>query len=134
MTIHIVTNNVLTSRAIPADVEGIAQVQVGTDSTLIMRAAQNMITWKQTDIEKMVQEVLEGHQRGIVSVHTMVELIADKAKLQSEILKQCVPDLEAMGIKLVSYTIKDIDDSNGFLLMLGEKITCEKKSQAQIGE
>lgn len=43
-------------------------------------------------------------------------------------------DLVNMGITVVSYTIKDISDDEGYLRALGQARTAEVKRDARIGE
>jgi flotillin len=43
-------------------------------------------------------------------------------------------DLVNMGISVVSYTLKDIRDDEGYLKALGMKSTAEVKRNARIGE
>ena len=43
-------------------------------------------------------------------------------------------DMCNMGITVVSYTIKDMTDANGYLAALGAKRTAEVQRDARIGE
>eukprot|EP01134_Creolimax_fragrantissima_P005687 CFRG5687T1 len=131
-TVTVLSSEVYSLYGVPITVNAHAQCKVSTE--LIDRAAQCLLSKSEEEIRNVVADTLEGHQRGFVSTLTVKELISDKKKLEQAVKDTAIPDLQRFGIDIISYTIKDIDDSNGFLLLLGTARTAQVKAAARIGE
>ena len=79
-------------------------------------------------------ETLEGHQRAIMGSMTVEEIYRDRKKFSKAVFEVASSDLVNMGITVVSYTLKDIRDEEGYLKALGLARTAEVKRDARIGE
>merc|ERR1719419_1030029 len=79
-------------------------------------------------------ETLEGHQRAIMGSMTVEEIYQDRKKFSKQVFEVASSDLVNMGITVVSYTLKDIRDDDGYLKALGLARTAEVKRDARIGE
>lgn len=62
------------------------------------------------------------------------EIYSDRKKFSAAVLSVATPDLTNLGISVVSYTLKEINDDVGYLLSLGLKRTAEVKKDAAIGQ
>ncbi|CAG0896556.1 unnamed protein product [Cyprideis torosa] len=62
------------------------------------------------------------------------EIYKDRKKFSREVFEVASTDLVNMGITVVSYTLKDIRDDEGYLKALGMARTAEVKRDARIGE
>ncbi|XP_022237155.1 flotillin-1-like isoform X2 [Limulus polyphemus] len=62
------------------------------------------------------------------------EIYKDRKKFSKQVFEVASSDLINMGITVVSYTIKDIGDDQGYLKALGMARTAEVKRDARIGE
>eukprot|EP00038_Savillea_parva_P028241 m.63963 g.63963 ORF g.63963 m.63963 type:complete len:489 (-) comp8190_c0_seq1:128-1594(-) len=93
----------------------------------------------------MATQTLEGHQRGFLGSVTMEQLFRDESRetanarppnelIRDEVLRHAEPDLLRLGVKLVSYTIRSIDDEYGYLEALGQARTADVHAQSRIGE
>ena len=99
----------------------------------------------------MALETLEGHQRAIMGSMTVEEIYKDRKKFSRQVFEVASSDLVNMGITVVSYTLKDIRDEEGYLKVenidteddifnilldkaLGMARTAEVKRDARIGE
>ena len=60
-------------------------------------------------------ETLEGHQRAIMGSMTVEEIYKDRKKFSRQVFEVASSDLLNMGITVVSYTLKDIRDEEGYL-------------------
>lgn len=65
---------------------------------------------------------------------TVEEIFQDREKFASEVREVAVADIQSMGLEIVSFTIRDISDAEGYLHALGKKRTAEVKRDAKIGE
>ena len=62
------------------------------------------------------------------------EIYRDRKKFSKAVFEVASSDLVNMGITVVSYTLKDIRDEEGYLKALGLARTAEVKRDARIGE
>merc|ERR1719495_297345 len=65
---------------------------------------------------------------------TVEEIYRDRKKFSKAVFEVASSDLVNMGITVVSYTLKDIRDEEGYLKALGMARTAEVKRDARIGE
>jgi hypothetical protein len=79
-------------------------------------------------------ETLEGHQRAIMGTMTVEEIYQDRQKFSEAVFEVASRDLVNMGITVVSYTIKDIADEQGYLAALGMRRTAQVQRDALIGQ
>merc|ERR1719229_1510763 len=83
---------------------------------------------------EIAKETLEGHQRAIMGSMTVEEIYRDRKKFSKAVFEVASSDLVNMGITVVSYTLKDIRDEEGYLKALGLARTAEVKRDAKIKE
>jgi len=134
-TIAVKSEHIYTKLGVPVNVTGIAQIKVESGNRdMLHTACKQFLGRTQAEIEYVALETLEGHQRGILGTMTVEEIFQDRTKFSEAVYKIAYGDLCNMGITVVSYTIKDLSDANGYLLALGAKRTAEVQRDARIGE
>ncbi|XP_076347544.1 flotillin-1-like [Tachypleus tridentatus] len=135
ITLTIESPKVYTQQGVPISVTGIAQVKVQGQSMEMLRAAcQQFLGKSESEINHIALETLEGHQRAIMGQMSVEEIYKDRKKFSKQVFEVASSDLINMGITVVSYTIKDISDDQGYLKALGMARTAEVKRDARIGE
>ncbi|XP_046367470.1 flotillin-1-like isoform X4 [Haliotis rufescens] len=135
MTLTIESPNVYTQLGVAISVTGIAQVKIqGGNNAMLQSACELFLGKSETEIRNVAQETLEGHQRAIMGNMTVEEIYKDRKKFSKAVFEVASSDLVNMGIYVVSYTLKDIRDEEGYLRALGMKRTAEVKRDARIGE
>jgi len=134
MTLDVNSPQVYTKQGVPVTVNSIAQVKIGNQKESLITAAGAFLGMSKKDIAKAAEETLEGHQRAILGTMTVEEIFQDREKFASEVRDVAVDDVKSMGLEIVSFTIRDISDSEGYLQSLGKKRTAEVKRDAKIGE
>jgi flotillin len=67
-------------------------------------------------------------------VFNIQEIYKDRKKFSKAVFEVASSDLVNMGISVVSYTLKDIRDDEGYLKSLGMARTAQVKRDARIGE
>ncbi|XP_046367473.1 flotillin-1-like isoform X7 [Haliotis rufescens] len=116
-------------------VTGIAQVKIqGGNNAMLQSACELFLGKSETEIRNVAQETLEGHQRAIMGNMTVEEIYKDRKKFSKAVFEVASSDLVNMGIYVVSYTLKDIRDEEGYLKALGMARTAQVKRDARIGE
>jgi len=100
---------------------------------MLSNAAQHFLGFTKTQIEEVVDKTLEGHQRSILAELTVDEVYQDRIKFQRLVREHAEKDLFKMGIRIISYTLRDIKDPNGYLDSLGRRRVSEVNRDATIG-
>lgn len=135
MTLTIDSNNVYTQLGVAISVTGVAQVKIqGQNEEMLQAACQQFLGKRESEIQLIARETLEGHQRAIMGNMTVEEIYKDRKKFSKAVFEVASSDLVNMGISVVSYTLKDIRDEEGYLRSLGMARTAQVKRDARIGE
>ncbi|CAH1710526.1 unnamed protein product [Aphis gossypii] len=135
MTIQVDSPKVYTIQGVPLSVTGIAQVKIqGQNEEMLLTACEQFLGKPKEEIHEIALHTLEGHQRAIMGSMTVEEIYKDRKKFSKQVFEVASSDLVNMGITVVSYTIKDIRDEEGYLKALGLARTAEVKRDARIGE
>jgi len=134
MTIEVVTPNVYTLQGVPVSVDGVAQVKIGSDDVSIVTASEQFLSKTVKEIQNVALQTLEGHLRAIVGTLTVEEIYKDRDKFAQRVQEVSAIDMKNMGLVIVSFTIKNIHDSQGYLDALGQARIAEVKRDAAIGQ
>ncbi|KAL3870452.1 hypothetical protein ACJMK2_038516 [Sinanodonta woodiana] len=135
LTLVIESPNVYSKLGVAVSVTGIAQVKIqGQNEEMLASACELFLGKSESEVRKVAQETLEGHQRAIMGNMTVEEIYKDRKKFSKQVFDVASSDLVNMGIAVVSYTLKDIRDDEGYLKALGMKRTAEVQRDAKIGE
>jgi flotillin len=106
----------------------------GQNEEMLLAACEQFLGKTEDEIQQVALETLEGHQRAIMGSMTVEEIYKDRKKFSKQVFEVASSDLVNMGITVVSYTLKDIRDDEGYLKALGMARTAEVKRDARIGE
>ncbi|XP_067830084.1 flotillin-1-like [Heptranchias perlo] len=135
LTLNVKSERVYTRHGVPISVTGIAQVKIqGQNKEMLAAACQMFLGKTENEIGQIALETLEGHQRAIMAHMTVEEIYKDRKKFSEQVFKVASSDLVNMGIGVVSYTLKDIHDDQGYLHSLGKSRTAQVQRDARIGE
>ena len=134
MTIDVITTKVYTAQGVPVTVDGVAQVKIGSDDVSIITAAEQFLSKKVDQIKNIALQTLEGHLRGILGTLTVEEIYKDRDKFAQRVQEVSALDLKNMGLVIISFTIKNIHDDQGYLDALGQGRIAEVKRDAAIGQ
>merc|ERR1712123_74463 len=135
MTLQVSSVNVNSGQGVSISVTGIAQVKIqGQNEEMLLAACEQFLGKPEDEIQQVALETLEGHQRAIMGSMTVEEIYRDRKKFSKGVFEVASSDLVNMGITVVSYTLKDIRDDEGYLKALGLARTAEVKRDARIGE
>jgi flotillin len=79
-------------------------------------------------------QTLEGHLRAILGTMTVEEIYQNRDAFASKVQEVAAGDMANMGLGIVSFTIRDIRDSQGYLDALGKPRIAQVKRDAQIAQ
>lgn len=133
-SLDISTPNVYTENGVPVMANGTAIIKVQSTTEGIATAGEQFLGKNDSELRKEAQEVLEGHLRAILGTMTVEEIYKNRERFAQEVQTQAAVDLKKMGLQIVSFTIKDVQDDNGYLEALGKPRISEVKRDAQIAE
>ncbi|EEB12504.1 Flotillin-1, putative [Pediculus humanus corporis] len=135
MTLLVESPIVYSIQGVPISVTGIAQIKIqGQNEEMLLTACEQFLGKNEEEIAGVALLTLEGHQRAIMGRMTVEEIYQNRQKFSANVFEVASSDLVNMGITVVSYTLKDIRDDEGYLKSLGMARTAEVKRDARVGE
>ena len=134
MTLDITTPEVYTKPGVPIVVDGVAQVKIKGDEASIRTAAEQFLGKTVDQIKQIALQTVEGHLRAIIGTLTVEEIYRNRDQFAASVQEVAVSDMANMGLQIVSFTLKDIRDSHGYLDALGKPRTAEVKRDAIIAQ
>jgi flotillin len=134
MTIDVVTPEVYTSRGVPVKVDGVAQIKVKGDDISIATSAEQFLSKGTAEIMNIATQTLEGHLRAILGTMTVEDIYQNRDAFASKVQEVAAGDMANMGLGIVSFTIRDIRDNQGYLDALGKPRIAQVKRDAQIAQ
>src|SRR5437899_5685712 len=134
LTIDVQAPEVYTSKGVPVRVDGVAQIKVKGDDISIATAAEQFLSKGVDDIKNIATQTLEGHLRAILGTMTVEDIYQNRDAFASKVQEVAAGDMANMGLSIVSFTIRDIRDSQGYLEALGKPRIAQVKRDAQIAQ
>ncbi len=134
MTLDITTPEVYTKPGVPIVVDGVAQVKIKGDEASIRTAAEQFLGKTVQEIKSVALQTVAGHLRAIIGQLSVEEIYRNRDQFAGSVQEVAVSDMANMGLSIVSFTLKDIRDSHGYLEALGKPRTAEVKRDAVIAQ
>ncbi len=129
-----VNSSAYTSQGVQVSVDGIAQVKIDSSQEAIATAAEQFLSLKEDEIKRIATQTLEGHLRSIVGNLTVEEINQNRDAFAQKVQELAAGDLANMGLKIISFTIREIADKNGYLESLGKAQIARVQRDAVIGQ
>src|ERR687886_248499 len=123
-----------TAHGVPVLVDGVCMVKIGSSDEDVSRAAEQFLSRGREDIVRTAMQAVEGHMRAAIGGHDIEDIYRERQKLVLNVRELAHPDLHAMGLQMVSLTIRNIGDKQGYLEALGRPRTAQVKRDAIRGE
>lgn len=134
MQFDVRTAETYSMHGVPVEVDGVCMVKVDPSDEGIQLAAEQFLSRGRDDIVRTAQQAVEGHLRAAVGAHSIENVYRERARLVAATKDAAGPDLGGMGLDIVSLTIRQIADKQGYLEALGRPRTAEVKRDAVRGE
>ena len=128
------TPEVYTEQGVPVMCDGTSIIKIGSSVEEIATAAEQFLGKTREELENEAREVLEGHLRSILGSMTVEEIYQNRDKFSQSVQEVASVDLAKMGLIIVSFTIKEVRDKNGYLDSLGKPRIAQVKRDAEIAE
>ncbi len=130
VSVTIRTPEVLSKDGIPIISESTAQVKIDSSEYSIFLATQNFMGGGTDAIREVAQTVLEGKVRETLGSMTVAELYQNRREFADRVYHSVVRDFGSMGLIMISFALKDISDTQGYLEALSKPIVAAAKRDA----
>ena len=123
-----------TMHGVPVQVDGVCMVKVNPSDEGIEHAATQFLSRGREDIVRTAMQAVEGHLRGAIGALSIEDIYRERQRLVAAVRTLAGPDLASMGLDIVSLTIRNVSDKQGYLEALGRPRTAQVKRDAIRGE
>ncbi len=134
MTLDVKTPAVYTIHGVPIIVDGVAQVKVDGSDEMIRTAAEQFLGKSVAQTMQVALQTVEGHLRAILGTMTVEEVYSNRDAFAMRVQEVAASDLANMGLRIISFTIRDLRDEHGYLDALGLPRIAQVKRDAVIGQ
>lgn len=136
--LNITTSQTMSSQGVPIDVLGTAVIKVRNTHESIYTAIEQFSGVNEMQIQKSIGDqvtlILEGKLREIVASMTVEQIYNDREAFSAKVQEVVGTKIGEMGLELKDFSIKDVNDTNGYIKALGAKQIAEKKKDAEIAQ
>lgn len=133
-TLNIEIPDGLTAKGIELRAVGQAQVKVKGDEQSIRMAAEQFLSKGLTGMKEISQQILEGNMRGVLGSMSVEEIYQNRDDFADKVVSQASRSFAAMGLVILSFALKEISDSQGYLEALGKPKIARVKGEAEIAQ
>lgn len=134
MTLDVQTPEIYTLHGVPVMVDGVAQIKVRGDESSVSTAAQQLLSKGKAEVMNIAQMTVEGHLRAILGTMSVEDIYRNRDTFAQRVQEVAAGDMGNMGLEIVSFTIRDIRDKQGYLDALGKPRIAQVKRDAIIGQ
>ncbi|OFI47994.1 hypothetical protein BG262_00365 [Floricoccus penangensis] len=130
--IDLEVNEIYMDGGIPFQATASALVRIGTTDKYIKNAVEHYLGEPSKKIEEDAKEIIEKQIQAVLSTMTEEDIYTDKSYIIEQIQAMASIELKKMGIELLSLSIKEINDGNGYIDAITKLQIVENKRKAQL--
>src|SRR5437763_4066909 len=128
------TQETYTAHGVPVFIDGVCMVKIESAEEGIERGATQFLSKGRDDIVRTALQAVEGHMRAATGGLDIEDIYRERQKLVAAARELAEPDLYSMGLQILSLTVRNISDKQGYLEALGRPRTAQVKRDAIRGE
>jgi len=132
--VSIRTPEVLTNGGVPIMAEASAQVKIDSSDETIHRAAEQFLGIGRDGIRDVVVNVLEGKVREVIGGMSVEEIYRGRQEFSKRVVAAVKEDFHNMGLVMLSFALKDISDTQGYIDSLSKPMIAAAKRDAAIAQ
>ncbi len=125
---------VLTYGGILIMADASAQVKINSDENSIRLAAEQFLGTGKDGIRDISSTILEGKTRAVIGTMTVEDIYRGRGEFADKVIKSVENEFYRMGLTLLSFALKEISDTQGYLDALGKPQIAVAKRDATIAE
>ena len=112
-------------------VDATVKIRIGQSDEMMILASKFFLNETESQIIARVQDTLEGNMREIVGQMRLEEMVTDRKAFSERVQENAIPDLEKMGLEMISFNVQSFADQNAVIEDLGiDNISKIKKGAA----
>ena len=124
----------ISTNGIRCTVRGTAEVKIAGDEPSICLAAEQFLGKPSSEIRDAALRSLEGSMRTLIGTMNLQDLNKNRKGFGSAVFDEVGDYFARMGLKLVSFNLKEITDPSGYLEALGRPRIVEARRDAEVAE
>ncbi len=125
------TDFVPNAEYINVKVDATVKIRIGQSHEMMTLASKFFLNESEDKIIMRVQDTLEGNMREIVGQMRLEEMVTDRKAFGEKVQENAIPDLEKMGLEMISFNVQSFSDQNNVIEDLGiDNISQIKKGAA----
>lgn len=127
-------DDAISTNGIRCTIRGTAEVKIAGDEASIHLAAEQFLGRPLTDIRDVAFRTLEGSTRALIGSMTLESLNKSRKEFGQKIFEDVEQYFANMGLKLLSYNLKEVTDPSGYLEALGRPRIVQARRDAEVAE
>ena len=131
---NIQVEDAISTNGIRCTVRGTAEVKIAGDDSSIHLAAEQFLGKPLTDIRDVALRTLEGSTRALIGTMNLESLNKNRKDFTGKVFDDVSSYFANMGLKLLSFNLKEITDPSGYLETLGKPRIVEARRDAEVAE
>jgi len=125
------TDFVPNAEYINVKVDATVKIRIGQSQEMMALASKFFLNEREDMIIRRVQDTLEGNMREIVGQMRLEEMVTDRKAFGERVQENAIPDLQKMGLEMISFNVQSFSDQNNVIEDLGiDNISQIKKGAA----
>ncbi len=125
------TDFVPNAEYINVKVDATVKIRIGQSEEMMTLASKFFLNENEAMIIRRVQDTLEGNMREIVGQMRLEEMVTDRKAFGERVQENAIPDLQKMGLEMISFNVQSFSDQNNVIEDLGiDNISQIKKGAA----
>lgn len=125
------TDFVPNAEYINVKVDATVKIRIGQSEEMMALASKFFLNESEEMIIRRVQDTLEGNMREIVGQMRLEEMVTDRKAFGERVQENAIPDLQKMGLEMISFNVQSFSDQNNVIEDLGiDNISQIKKGAA----
>jgi flotillin len=133
-TLDLQVPDVLTAQGISISAQGQAQVKIGSDESAIRMAAEQFLGRGGEGIKDVAGKILEGHMRAALGSMSVEQLYQQRGDFSERVRQSASEDFNRMGLLILSFSLKDFSDKQGYIEALGKPRIAQARGEAAVAE
>jgi len=133
-TLDLQVPDVLTAQGIQITAQGQAQVKIGGDESAIRMAAEQFLGRGGEGIKDVAGKILEGHMRAALGSMSVEQLYQQRGNFSEKVRQSASEDFNRMGLLILSFSLKDFADKQGYIEALGKPRIAQARGEASVAE
>jgi len=134
INLSIKTPEVLTYGGITIMAEASAQVKVNSDDESIRLASEQFLGSGRDGIRDVSATILDGKMRAVIGTMTVEDIYRNRQSFADNVMESVKTEFARLGLTLISFALKEISDTQGYLDALGKPHIAAAKRDAAIAE